>query len=204
MVSPGTTEQPVSLSLNTDARGNASADTGGPDVYSDSNEGNVTDVREMTESDGIVVMENRKFTNTALPVFSGTEGWYKHIHIVQAIVKSNGWPDETAALQLFVHLRGEALNVALLLTRKERESWTGLVDGLAAYYQSPGRLAGLRRQFDSTVRQPGLDPATFATDLGMLAIQGFRDMKEQARDTMIRDKFIAGQGQCALRRQLDG
>ena len=35
-------------------------------------EENVTDVREMTESDGIVVMENRKFTNTALPVFSGT------------------------------------------------------------------------------------------------------------------------------------
>ena len=29
-------------------------------------------------------------------------------------------------------------------------------------------------------------------------------MKEQARDTMIRDKFIAGQRQCMLRRQLDG
>ena len=29
-------------------------------------------------------------------------------------------------------------------------------------------------------------------------------MKEQARDTMIRDKFIAGQRQCSLRRQLDG
>ena len=29
-------------------------------------------------------------------------------------------------------------------------------------------------------------------------------MKEQARGTMIRDKFIAGQRQCALRRQLDG
>ena len=127
-------------------------------------EGDVTDVREMTESDGIVVMENRKFTNTALPVFSGTEGWYQHIHIVQAIVKSNGWPDETAALQLFVHLKGEALNVALLLTKEERESWTGLVDGLAAYYQSPGRLAGLRRRFESAFRQPGLDPATFATD----------------------------------------
>ena len=167
-------------------------------------EENVTDVREMTESDGIVVMENRKFTNTALPVFSGAEGWYQHIHIVQAIVKSNGWPDETAALQLFVHLKGEALNVALLLTKEERESWTGLVGGLAAYYQSPGRLAGLRRRFESAFRQPGLDPATFATDLGMLAIQGFGDMKEQAQDTMIRDKFIAGQGQCALRRQLDG
>ena len=139
-----------------------------------------------------------------LPVFSGGEGWYQHIHIVQAIVKSNGWPDETAALQLFVHLKGEALDVALLLKKKVRESWTGLVQGLAAYYQSPGRLAGLRRQFSDAFRHPGLDPATFATDLGMLAIQGFGDMREQARDTMIRDKFIAGQKQCALRRQLDG
>ena len=78
------------------------------------------------------------------------------------------------------------------------------MQGLAAYYQSPGRLAGLRRQFADAFRHPGLDPATFATDLGMLAIQGFGDMREQARDTMIRDKFIAGQEQCALRRQLDG
>ena len=73
------------------------------------------------------------------------------------------------------------------------------MSGLSAYYQSPSRLAGLRRRFESAFRQPGLDPATFATDLGILAIQGFEDMKEQARDTMIRDKFIAGQGQCALR-----
>ena len=161
---------------------------------------NITDIREVTESDEIVMMENRKFTNTALPIFSGTEGWYQHIHIVQAIVKSNSWPEETAALQLFVHLKGEALNVALLLAKEERESWTGLVDGLAAYYQSPGRLAGLRRRFESAFRQP----ATLATGLGMLAIQGFSDMKEQARDIMIRDRFIAGQGQRALRRQLDG
>ena len=123
---------------------------------------------------------------------------------MQAIIKSNGWPEETAALQLFAHLKGEALNVALLLTKEKRESWTGLVSGLSVYYQSPGRLAGLRRWFESAFCQPGLDPATFATDIGMLAIQGFGDMKEQARDTMIRDKFIASQGQCALRRQLDG
>ena len=31
-----------------------------------------------------------------------------------------------------------------------------------------------------------------------------RNMNEQARDIMIRDKFIAGQKQCALCRQLDG
>ena len=149
-------------------------------------------------------MKSRRFTNTALPVFSGAECWFQHSHIVQAIVKSNGWPDETAALQLFAHLKGEALNVALLLTREKRESWTGLVSGLSAYYQSPGRLAALRRRFKSAFRQPGLDPAMFATDLGILAIQGFEDMKEQARDTMISDKFIAGQRQCALRQQLDG
>ena len=110
-------------------------------------------------------------------------------------VKRVRWPDETAALQLFAHLKGEALNVALLLTKEKRESWTGLVNGLAAYYQSPSRLADLRRRFKSAFRQPGLDPATFATDLGILAIQGFEDMKKQARDTMIRDKFIAGQEQ---------
>ena len=94
--------------------------------------------------------------------------------------------------------------MALLLTREKRESWTGLVSGLSAYYQSPGRLAVLRKRFESAFRRPGLDPATFATELGILAIQGFEDMKEQARDTMIRDKFIAGQGQRPLRRLLDG
>ena len=90
------------------------------------------------------------------------------------------------------------VDVALLLAKEERESWTGLVDGLAAYYQSPGRLVGLRRRFENASRQPGLDPATYATNIGMLAIQGFSDVKEQARDRMIRERFIAGQEQCAL------
>ena len=72
-------------------------------------------------------MEDRRFTDTELPVFSGgEEGWYRHIHIVQAIVKSNGWPDETAALQLFVHLKGEALDVALLLKKKYGSHGQGL------------------------------------------------------------------------------
>ena len=138
-----------------------------------------------SESDGTFTIKRRRFTNTALPVFSGAECWFQHFHIVQAIVKSNGWSEETAALQLFAHLKGGALNVALLLTKETRESWTGLMSGLSAYYQSPGRLAVLRRRFESAFRQPGLDPATFATELGILAIQGFEDMKEQARDMMI-------------------
>ena len=67
------------------------------------------------ESDGTFAMKRRHFTNTALPVFSGAECWFQHFHIVQAIVKSNGWPEETAVLQLFAHLKGEALNVALVI-----------------------------------------------------------------------------------------
>ena len=105
-----------------------------------------------SESDGTFAMKCRRFTNTAFPVFSGAECWFQHFHIVQAIVKSNDWPKETAALKLFAHLKGEALNVALLLTREKRESWTGLVGGLLAYYQSPGRLAVLRRRFESALR----------------------------------------------------
>ena len=84
-----------------------------------------------------------------------------------------------------------------------QESWTGLVDGLAAYYQSPGRLAALRKRFSDAFRQPGLDPATYATNLGMLEIQGFGDLRGQIRDKLIRDKFIDGQEQTALRRQLE-
>ena len=72
------------------------------------------------DSDRTFAMKRRRFTNTALLVFSGAECWFQHFHIVQAIVKSNGWSEETAALQLFAHLKGEALNVALLLPRERR------------------------------------------------------------------------------------
>ena len=75
--------------------------------------------------------------------------------------------------------------MALLLPKEKRESWMGLVNGLSAYYRSPGRLAVLRRRFESAFCRPGLAPATFATELGILAIQGFEDKNEQARDIMI-------------------
>ena len=35
-----------------------------------------------SESDGTFAMKRRRFTNTALPVFSGAEGWFQHFHIV--------------------------------------------------------------------------------------------------------------------------
>ena len=50
----------------------------------------------------------------------------------------------------------------------------------------------------------GWDPATFATELGILPLRGFSDMKEKARDLMVHNKFIAAQRSCDLRRHLDG
>ena len=146
----------------------------------------------------------RRFTNTAVPRFNGTGRWQQHILIVQAIVRSNGWSLMTAALQLFAHLDGEALHVALLMPVKQRERWQDLVDGLSEYYNSPGRLAVVRRRFESASRRSGMEPATFATELGILAMRGFADMGERARDLMIRNKFIAAQQSCELRHYLDG
>ena len=70
------------------------------------------------------------FTNTAVPRFDGGGCWQQHLQIVQAIMKSNGWTDGTAALQLFALLNGEALNVTLLMPEEERVKWEGLSQGL--------------------------------------------------------------------------
>ena len=60
---------------------------------------------------------------------------------------SNGWDNDTAALQLFSHLEGDALNVAHLVLLSRPLSRSGLVDALTAHYGSPGRLADYRRQW---------------------------------------------------------
>ena len=146
----------------------------------------------------------RRFTNTAVPRFDGTGCWQQHLLVFEAIAKSNGWSPDTAALQLFARLDGEALQVALLMPDIVRERWKDLVNELSLYYNTPGRLAVFRRRFENAYRLPGLDPATFAMELGILALRGFSDMKEKARDLMVRNKFIAAQQSCGLHRHLDG
>ena len=118
-------------------------------------------------------------------------------------MKSNGWTDETAALQLFAPLDGEALNVALLMPEGKCAKWEGLSQGLSDYYYSPGRLAVFRRQFESATRPTGIDPAAFATELEILTVRGFGGMGKCARNWMVRDRFIAAQRSCGLRRHLD-
>ena len=64
-----------------------------------------------------------------------------------------------------------------------------------------------RRRFESASRRPGVDPATFATELAILEVHGFGNMGERrarACDLMVRNKFIAAQLSQALRRHLDG
>ena len=118
-------------------------------------------------------------------------------------MQSNGWDNDTAALQLFSHLEGDALNVAHLVPLARWLSRAGFVDALTAHYGSPGRLADYRRHFERTIRTSGEDPANFATALEMLAVKAFGDMGQTSRLRLIRDIFIAGHNSCDLRRHLD-
>ena len=80
----------------------------------------------------------RIFTNTAVPRFDGTRCWEQHLLVFQAIAKSNGWSSDTAVLQLFAHLDGEALQVALLVLNRNKECWRDIAGELSAYYNTPG------------------------------------------------------------------
>ena len=135
-------------------------------------------------------------TTTKVLRFDGTTSWEQYHQVFEAIVRSNGWDNDTAALQLFSHLEGNALNVAHLVPLARRLSRSGLVDALTAHYGSPGRLADYRRQFERTIGTVGEDPAIFATALETLAVKAFGDT---ARLRLIRDRFIAGHSNCDLR-----
>ena len=87
------------------------------------------------------------FTTTKVPRFDGTTSWEQCKQVFDVIVSSNA-----AALQLFSHLEGDALNVALLVPLSRRLSRTGLVGALSPHYVSPGQLANYRRQFEKTTR----------------------------------------------------
>ena len=141
------------------------------------------------------------FTSTKVPRFDRTTSWEQYRQVFDAIVWSKD--NDTAALQLFSHLEGEALNLAHLVPLSRQLSRSGLVDALTTHYGSPGRLADYRRQFERTTRTVGEDPAIFATELETLAIKAFGDMGQTTRLRLIRDRFIAGHSSCELRRHLD-
>ena len=103
------------------------------------------------------------FTSTPVPRYSGKSSWEQYRQVCAAIACSNGWSPTTAALQLFAHLDGEALNVVLLMPVEEMEQWTVLPRGLSSYFNSPGRLAAVRQRLGSGL---GGTPAGLATTVG--------------------------------------
>ena len=133
-------------------------------------------LRTPAASQVIQVPRRAALTTTKVPRFDGTTSWEQYHQVFEAIVRSNAWDNDTAALQLFSHL-----NVAHLVLLTRRLSQSGLVDALTAQYGSPGRLADYRRQFERTTRTVGEDPAIFATALETLAVKAFGDMGQTAR-----------------------
>ena len=78
----------------------------------------------------------------------------------------------------------------------------GLVDALTEHYSSPGRLADYRRRFQRASRELGADPSVFAVVLETLAMRA-GDLSPLAHLQLFRDRFMAGQVGCILRRHLD-
>ena len=107
------------------------------------------------------------------------------------------------ALQLVSHLEGDTLNVALLVPAPRRVLSGVVLDVLTEHYSSPGRLAEYRRWFERVSRMPGSDPSIFAVELETLALRAFGDLSLSASLQLVRDRFIAGQMECSLRRHLD-
>ena len=69
-----------------------------------------------------------KFMNTEVPKFRGNTCWNQHRQVFDAIIKSNGWNDDTAALQQITHLEGDALNVGCLIGARDTNGhakWIG-------------------------------------------------------------------------------
>ena len=144
-----------------------------------------------------------RFTSTPVPRYSGKSNWEQYREIFEAIVCSNGWDDVTVALQLLSHLDGDALNVALLVPESQRAVPEFLINSLSDHYNSPGRRAEYKRQFQRVARQPEDDPSIFAVELEMLARRAFMDVDLKIQLQMVRDRFINGQADRSLRRHLD-
>ena len=151
----------------------------------------------------VVIPNQPRFTSTPVPRYAGGSNWDQYREVFEAIVCSNGWDEVTAALQLIVHLDGEALNVALLVPETQRILPGVLLKTLSAHYASPGRLAKYKRQFEKMTRPPGDDPAAFAIELETLARKAFVDVDASVRLQLVHDRFIIGQEHRALRRHLD-
>ena len=94
-----------------------------------------------------------RFTSTPVPRYSVKSNWEQYREKFEAIVCSNGWNDVTSALHLLSHLVSH------------RAMPKFLINSLSDHYNSPGRRAEYKRQFQRVVRRPEDDPSVFAIEL---------------------------------------
>ena len=64
-------------------------------------------------------------------------------------------------------------------------------------------MAEYKRQFERASRSPSDDPSVFTIKLETLARRAFADVNALVQLQLVRDRFIAGQAECSLRRHLD-
>ena len=115
------------------------------------------------------------FTSTPVPRYSGKSNWEQYREVFEAIVSFNGWDGVTAALPLLSHLDGDACKVALLVPESRRVVPGFLIKSLSDHYNSPGRLAEYKHQFQRACRRPEDDLSIFAIELETLARRAFID-----------------------------
>ena len=151
----------------------------------------------------LVLRNGRALFRRPVPRYSGNSSWEQYRQVFAAIACSNGWDDVTAALQLLSHPDGYALNVALLITESQWVVSGVLMKSLSEHYGSPGWLAEYKHQFRRAFRCPDDDPSIFAIELETLARRAFADIDSSIQLQMVRDRFIDGQAECALRRHFD-
>ena len=110
-------------------------------------------------------------TTTEVPRFDGTASWEQYHQVSESIVRSNGWDNDTAALQLFSHLEGDALNVAHLVSTIGATADTSRISGCI---NGPLWFSGLISGLWKTVRTSG------DGELEILAVKAFGDMGQTA------------------------
>ena len=90
-----------------------------------------------------------------MPWYAEKSSWDQYRHVFEAIVCLYWWDGVTAALQLVSHLKGDALNVALLVPASQAGVARSFGGGVVGALWPPWRLAEHRRQFERTSRSPG-------------------------------------------------
>ena len=77
------------------------------------------------------------------------------------------------------------------------------MNSLSDHYNSPGRRAEYKRQFQRVVRRSEDDPSVFAIELETLARRASMDVDLNTQLQMVQDWFIDGQADRSLRRHLN-